>query len=555
MAKKTSKVKIIPLGGLEEIGKNLTLFEYKEEILILDCGVAFPDDDLFGIDLVIPDMTYLHKNRDKIKGLVLTHGHEDHIGAIPYLLKEINVPIYGTRLTLGILEKKLKEHGLSGTAKLNPVKAGSKIKLGSFGVEFIRTNHSIADSVAIALHTPAGIIIHTGDFKIDSTPIDGEILDLARFGELGKKGVLALLSDSTNVERPGYSMSERKVGETFEDLFDGCNSRIIVATFASNVHRVQQIITCAAKHKRKVAVSGRSMESVVTAAYELGYLKVPKGVLIDLSDINKYPDNQLVIVTTGSQGEPMAALSRIATLDHKKIEIKKGDLVIISASPIPGNEKLVAKVIDELFKHGAEVIYKSISDIHVSGHACQEELKIILSVVKPKYFIPVHGEYRHLMQHAQLAHKIGMPEEHTFIMKIGQVLELDSSSAKITGSVPAGRVFVDGSGVGDVGNIVIRDRKLLSEDGLFVVVVGIDSATNEIISGPDIISRGFVYVRESEDLMEQARIKARDAILNCTAKNSNDWNSMKTAVKSALSQYLYVETKRNPMILPVIMEV
>ena len=554
MAKK-SKIKIIPLGGLEEIGKNLTLFEFKDEILILDCGVAFPDDDMFGIDLVIPDMSYLQKNREKIKGLVLTHGHEDHIGAIPYLLKDINIPIYGTRLTLGILEKKLKEHGLSSTAKLNSVNAGDKIKLGSFGVEFIRTNHSIADSVAIALHTPVGIIVHTGDFKIDSTPIDGEILDLARFGELGKKGVLALLSDSTNVERPGFSMSERKVGETFEDLFSSCESRIIVATFASNVHRVQQIITCAAKHHRKVAVSGRSMESVVTAAYELGYLKVPKGVLIELSDINKYPDNQLVIITTGSQGEPMAALSRIATLDHKKVEIKRGDLVIISASPIPGNEKLVAKVIDELFKHGAEVIYKSIADIHVSGHACQEELKIILSVTKPKYFIPVHGEYRHLMQHAQLAHKMGMAEDHTFIMKIGQVLELDSSSAKITGSVPAGRVFVDGSGVGDVGNIVIRDRKLLSEDGLIVVVVGIDSSTNEIVSGPDVISRGFVYVRESEDLMEQARIRARDAILNCTSKNNHDWNSIKTAVKNALSQYLYVETKRSPMILPVIMEV
>ncbi|MBQ2897182.1 MAG: ribonuclease J [Clostridia bacterium] len=555
MVAKKSKIKIIPLGGLEEIGKNLTLFEFKDEILILDCGVAFPDDDMFGIDLVIPDMSYLQKNREKIKGLVLTHGHEDHIGAIPYLLKDINIPIYGTRLTLGILEKKLKEHGLSSTAKLNSVNAGDKIKLGSFGVEFIRTNHSIADSVAIALHTPVGIIVHTGDFKIDSTPIDGEILDLARFGELGKKGVLALLSDSTNVERPGFSMSERKVGETFEDLFSSCESRIIVATFASNVHRVQQIITCAAKHHRKVAVSGRSMESVVTAAYELGYLKVPKGVLIELSDINKYPDNQLVIITTGSQGEPMAALSRIATLDHKKVEIKRGDLVIISASPIPGNEKLVAKVIDELFKHGAEVIYKSIADIHVSGHACQEELKIILSVTKPKYFIPVHGEYRHLMQHAQLAHKMGMAEDHTFIMKIGQVLELDSSSAKITGSVPAGRVFVDGSGVGDVGNIVIRDRKLLSEDGLIVVVVGIDSSTNEIVSGPDVISRGFVYVRESEDLMEQARIRARDAILNCTSKNNHDWNSIKTAVKNALSQYLYVETKRSPMILPVIMEV
>ncbi len=555
MAKK-SKLKIIPLGGLEEIGKNMTVFEYKDDIVILDCGVAFPDDEMFGIDLVIPDMTYVVKNQEKIRGIVLTHAHEDHIGSIPYLLKEINVPIYGTRLTLGILEKKLKEHGLSSTAKLMDVKPGDKITLGAFKAEFIRTNHSIADSVAIAFHTPVGTVLHTGDFKIDTTPIDGEILDLAKFGELGKKGLLALMSDSTNVERGGYSMSERKVGDTFEDLFKNHpNSRIIVATFASNVHRVQQIINYAAENNRKVAVSGRSMENVVTAAHELGYLKVPKGVLIDISDINKYPDNRIVIVTTGSQGEPMAALSRMALSDHKKVEIKRGDLVIISASPIPGNEKLIAKVIDELFKRGAEVIYKALADVHVSGHACQEELKIILSLAKPKFFIPAHGEYRHLMQHAQLAHKTGIPEENIFIMRIGQVLELDSNSAKITSSVPSGRIFVDGSGVGDVGNIVIRDRKHLSEDGLIVVVVGINTDTKEIVAGPDVISRGFVYVRESEDLMENIRLRARDAIEMCHAKNHNDWTALKAAIRNNLSQYLYIETKRNPMILPVILDV
>ena len=555
MAKK-SKLKIIPLGGLEEIGKNITVFEYKDEIVILDCGVAFPDDEMFGIDLVIPDMTYLLKNREKIKALVLTHGHEDHIGAIPYLLKDVNIPIYGTRLTLGILDKKLSEHGLSKQAKLNVVKPGTKINLGSFKVEFIRTNHSIADSVAIALHTPCGTVLHTGDFKIDTTPIDGEMLDLARFGELGKKGVLALLSDSTNVERPGYSMSERKVGETFDELFtNNYDKRIIVATFASNIHRVQQIVDCAVKTKRKVAVSGRSMESVVQASNELGYLKAPKGVLIDLADVNKYPENKVVIVTTGSQDEPMAALSRMAFSDHKKVEIGKGDLVIISASPIPGNEKMIAKVIDELFKKGATVVYKALADVHVSGHACQEELKVILSMTKPKYFIPAHGEYRHLMQHAQLAHKIGVDEDKTFIMKIGQVLELDANSAKITSSVPSGRVFVDGSGVGDVGNIVIRDRKHLSQDGLIVIVVGIDGATNQIVAGPDVISRGFVYVRESEDLMDHIKERSKQAIDICESKNKHDWNSIKSAIKSNLSQYIYDETKRSPMILPVILEV
>ena len=553
---KKSKLKIIPLGGLEEIGKNITVFEYKDDIIILDCGVAFPDDEMFGIDLVIPDMTYLLKNREKIKALVLTHGHEDHIGAIPYLLKDVNVPIYGTRLTLGILDKKLSEHGLSKQAKLNVVKPGTKITLGSFKVEFIRTNHSSADSVAIALHTPCGTVLHTGDFKIDTTPIDGEMLDLARFGELGKKGVLALMSDSTNVERPGYSMSERKVGETFDELFtNNYDKRIIVATFASNIHRVQQIVDCAVKTKRKVAISGRSMESVVQASSELGYLKAPKGLLIDIADVNKYPENKVVIVTTGSQGEPMAALSRMAFSDHKKVEIGKGDLVIISASPIPGNEKMIAKVIDELFKKGATVVYKALADVHVSGHACQEELKVILSMTKPKFFIPAHGEYRHLMQHAQLAHKIGIDEENTFIMKIGQVLELDANSAKISSSVPSGRVFVDGSGVGDVGNIVIRDRKHLSQDGLIVIVVGIDGATNQIVAGPDVISRGFVYVRESEDLMDQIKERSKQAIDICESKNKYDWSSIKGAIKSNLSQYIYDETKRSPMILPVILEV
>ena len=554
MAKK-SKLKIIPLGGLEEIGKNLTVFEYRDDIIVLDCGLAFPDDEMYGIDLVIPDMSYLVKNRDRIRAVVLTHGHEDHIGGIPYLLKEINVPIYGTPLTLGILEKKLKEHGLVRTSKLFAVKPGDTVKLGEFKAEFIHTNHSIADSVAIALHTPVGTVLHTGDFKIDSTPIDGDMIDMARIGALGNKGILALLSDSTNVERSGFSMSERKVGDTFEAIFRNCKSRIIVATFASNVHRVQQIINCAYEYHRKVAVSGRSMESVVSASVELGYLKAPKGTLIDISEIDKYRPEQLVIVTTGSQGEPMSALSRMAINDHKKVEITKGDLVIISASPIPGNEKLVAKVIDELFKRGAEVIYKSLADVHVSGHACQEELKIMLSLAKPKYFIPVHGEYRHLVQHAQLAHKIGMDEKDTFIMRIGQVLEMDGRSAKITGTVPAGQVFVDGLGVGDVGSIVIRDRKHLSQDGLIVVVVAINSKTKQIVSGPDVISRGFVYVREAEILMENIKTKAKEAILSCQGKKNNDWTALKAAVKNSLGQYLYEETKRSPMILPVIMEI
>lgn len=555
MAKKSNKLKIIPLGGLEEIGKNLTVFEYKDDIIVLDCGVAFPDEDMLGIDLVIPDMSYLVKNKARIRGMVVTHGHEDHIGGIPYLLKEINVPIYGTPLTLGILSKKLKEHGLLRGAKLMDVQPGDTIKLGEFRIEFIRVNHSIADAVAIALHTPAGTVVHTGDFKIDSTPIDGDMIDLTRFGELGRKGVLALLSDSTNVERGGFSMSERKVGHTFEELFRGCDKRIIVATFASNVHRVQQIINCAIDNGRKVAVSGRSMESVVSAAVELGYIKAPKGTLIDISDINRFPPEKLVIVTTGSQGEPMAALSRMAICDHKKVEITKGDLVIISASPIPGNEKLVAHVIDELFKRGADVIYKALADVHVSGHACREELKIMLSLVKPKFFIPVHGEYRHLVMHANLAQSMGMKESDTFILKLGQVLELDRNKAKVTGTVPAGKVFVDGLGVGDVGNIVIRDRKHLSEDGLIVVVVCINSATKEIVSGPDVISRGFVYVREAEPLMENIKQMAKTAIEDCHSKKNNDWAALKNSIKNKLSQYLYEETKRSPMILPVIMDI
>lgn len=555
MAKKSNKLKIIPLGGLEEIGKNLTVFEYKEDIIVLDCGVAFPDEDMLGIDLVIPDMSYLVKNKARIRGMVVTHGHEDHIGGIPYFLKEINVPIYGTPLTLGILSKKLKEHGLLRGAKLMDIQPGDTIKLGEFRIEFIRVNHSIADAVAIALHTPVGTVVHTGDFKIDSTPIDGDMIDLTRFGELGRKGVLALLADSTNVERGGFSMSERKVGHTFEELFRGCDKRIIVATFASNVHRVQQIINCAIDNGRKVAVSGRSMESVVSAAVELGYIKAPKGTLIDISDINRFPPEKLVIVTTGSQGEPMAALSRMAICDHKKVEITKGDLVIISASPIPGNEKLVAHVIDELFKRGADVIYKALADVHVSGHACREELKIMLSLVKPKFFIPVHGEYRHLVMHAELAQSMGMDEADTFILKLGQVLELDRNKAKVTGTVPAGKVFVDGLGVGDVGNIVIRDRKHLSEDGLIVVVVCINSATKEIVSGPDVISRGFVYVREAEPLMENIKQMAKAAIEDCHSKKNNDWAALKNSIKNKLSQYLYEETKRSPMILPVIMDI
>ncbi len=553
--KKDANIKITPLGGLHEIGKNMTVFEYENDILILDAGLAFPDDDMLGIDMVIPDITYLQKNRNKIRGIVLTHGHEDHIGAIPYVLKEFNVPVFGTKLTLGILKNKLQEHGILNSSKLNVVNPGEKFLLGEFRVEFIRSNHSIADAVAVALHTPAGVILHTGDFKIDSTPIDGEMIDLGRIGELGRKGVLLLMSDSTNAERKGYTMSERTVGTTFDNVFDNCNKRIFIATFASNIHRVQQIINAAVKHGRKVAVSGRSMENVLTAAIELGYMDIPKNTLISLDELGKYSKEQVVIVTTGSQGETMSALSRMAYSGHKKVNIEAGDLVIISASPIPGNEKSISNVINELLKHGAEVIYESLADVHVSGHACQEELKIVLALAKPKYFMPVHGEFKHLSRHKALALQIGMKPENIFLMENGQVLEVSKKAAKITGIVPSGRVLVDGLGVGDVGSIVLRDRKHLSEDGLIVVVMTIDQASKTVVAGPDIISRGFVYVRESEDLMESMRETATEVIDDCLSNNTLDWASLKSHVKNELGSFIFSKTKRKPMILPVIMDI
>lgn len=554
---KQKKLKIIPLGGLDEIGKNLTAFEYGNEIVMVDCGMAFPDDDMPGVDMVINDVTYLERNWHKLKGIFLTHGHEDHIGGLPYFLKAINVPVYGTRLTLGLVEHKLKEHNLLSSVKLIRARYGQTIKAGEhFKIEFIRTNHSIADSAALAIKTPVGNVIHMGDFKVDTTPIVGDMIDLARLGELGKEGVLALMSDSTNVERPGYAMSERSVGEKFEQIFQNCTKRIIVATFASNVHRVQQIIDAAAKNGRKVAVSGRSMENIVEISILLGYMKVPEGVLINLDNIKKYRPNQIVIITTGSQGEPMSALTRMAFSDHRKVEITKNDLIILSATPIPGNEKSVANVINELFKIGAEVIYKSLAEVHVSGHACQEELKLILGLIKPKYFIPVHGEHRHLVLHAGLANKVGIPPERCFILGNGSVLELDENSAAVTGEVQAGKILVDGLGVGDVGNIVLRDRKHLAEDGLIIVVVTISSDTKEMISRPDIISRGFVYVREAEYLMEGIRGTAEESVKTViNGKGHLEWAAVKSALKSSVARYIYEQTKRNPMILPIIEEV
>lgn len=552
---KKAKLKIIPLGGLSEIGKNLTVFEYGNDIVVLDCGMAFPDDDMPGIDSVIPDMSYLVKNKDKVRAIVLTHGHEDHIGAIPYFLKQINVPIYGTRLTIGLVECKLKEHGLLSRTKLYRVKAGDVIRLGNFRVEFIHTNHSIADAAAIAIHTPIGTVVHTGDFKIDSTPIDGGMIDLARFGELGKQGVLLLMSDSTNVERPGFTASERSVGSTFDDLFrNNTDQRILVATFASNVHRVQQIINSAYRYNRKVAVSGRSMENIVDVSMRLGYMNVPDDILISIDDIKKYKNNQLCIITTGSQGEPMSALTRMAFSDHRKVEITRGDLVIISANPIPGNEKSVSTVIDELFKKGADVVYERLENIHVSGHACQEELKMILALTKPRYFMPVHGEYRFLRKHAMLAEKCGVKPQNIFVSENGRVLEIGERSAKLTGMVPSGVVLIDGLGVGDVGNIVLRDRKHLAEDGIIIVVVTLQKGSGKVLAGPDVISRGFVYVRESEDLMEKAKNVAKNAIGAAQKRKNADWSGIKAGIKGSLGDFLYEKTKRKPMILPIIME-
>lgn len=555
MANNKKKIKVIPLGGLQEIGKNITVFEYEEDIIIVDCGLAFPEDDMLGIDIVIPDVSYLSKNIDKVKGIILTHGHEDHIGALPYILKDINVPVYGTKLTLGLVEYKLQEHGLLSSVELKVVKSEEEIQLGAFTIEFIRSNHSIADSVALAIYTPVGIIVHTSDFKIDYTPIDGEPIDLARFAELGKQGVLLLMCDSTNVEREGYTMSERTVGNAFEEIFIKAKGRIIVATFASNVHRIQQIINASIKFGKKVAIIGRSMVNIANKAIELGYLDVPEGMLIDIDQIEKFSPENLVIITTGSQGEPMSALSRMAISDHRKVDIMPGDLVIISATPIPGNEKYIFKVINELFKKGADVIYEALADIHVSGHACQEELKIIHRLIRPKFFLPVHGEYRHLKQHANLAHNLGMPMENIFVTDIGKVIELTENSAKINGSVTAGRVLVDGLGVGDVGNIVLRDRKHLSQDGLIVIVITTEKDSGVVIAGPDIISRGFVYVRESEDLIENIREITKSALAKCEEKKKNDWAAKKSVIKDMLGVYLYEKTKRRPMILPIIMEI
>ncbi len=550
---KKSLLKIIPLGGLDEIGKNMTAFEYGNEIVVIDCGMSFPDEDMPGIDLVINDISYLEKNAAKIKAIFLTHGHEDHIGGLPYFLKVINVPVYGTRLTLGLVEHKLKEHNLLSRVKLVRQRPGEIVQVSrNFSIEFIRTNHSIADSVAIAIKTPVGTVLHTGDFKIDTTPIVGDMIDLGRFSQLGSEGVLALMSDSTNVERPGFAMSEKKVGATFQSLFANKNKRIIVATFASNVHRVQQIIDAAAANKRKVAVSGRSMENIVELSILLGYMKVPEGVLISLDDINKYRPEQVVIITTGSQGEPMSALSRMAFSDHRKVEITKNDLIIISATPIPGNEKAVSNVLNELFKFGAEVVYKSLTDVHVSGHACQEELKMILSLVKPKYFIPVHGEHRHLMLHAKLAEDMGI--KNTFVMENGSILELDGENAKVNGNVQSGKILVDGLGVGDVGSIVLRDRKLLAQDGLIVAVIVVSRENKKVVREPEIISRGFVYVRESEELMENIRLAAKDGIEKCLRQGNTDWSMMKNSVKSSVSKYIFETTRRSPVILPIIME-
>ncbi|MEE1187170.1 MAG: ribonuclease J [Acutalibacteraceae bacterium] len=546
-------LKVISLGGLEEIGKNLTVFEYGEDIILVDCGMSFPDEDMLGIDIVIPDFTYIVKNKDRVRGLFLTHGHEDHIGAIPYLFKQdINIPIYGTRLTLGLVEGKMKEHNLT-SVKYVPVTPGERINAGSFNVEFIHVNHSIPEAVAMAIRCPAGLFVHTGDFKIDMTPIDSEPIDLARFSQLGQEGVTALFADSTNAERKGFTPSERTVGKTFSAIFENAkDKRIVVATFSSNIHRMQQIIDEAVKWGRKVAVSGRSMLNAIAVAEELGCLKVPQGVIISIDIINRFNDEDLVIMTTGSQGEPMSALSRMAFSDHRKVSLGSNDLVIISANPIPGNEKLVSKVINELMKLGCQVVYEKSYDIHVSGHACQEELKTIMSLVKPKFFMPLHGEYRHLYHNKEIAVSMGIDEKNVMLSELGNVIEFTKNSMKCTGTVQAGKQLVDGLGVGDVGNIVLKDRKHLAEDGLIAVVMTIDSVSGDVLAGPEIVSRGFVYVRESEQLIDEARSRVYDVLMNC---DSNDWNLIRTKVRDELSRFIYIKTRRNPMILPIIMEV
>ena len=549
-------VKIIPLGGLNEIGKNMTVIECSNDMFIIDCGLAFPDTEMPGVDIVIPDFTYVEKNKEKIRGIVLTHGHEDHIGGLAYLMKKINVPIYGTKLTLALVDGKFKEHGLSGKVKLINTEPRKTIKMGCMAVEFIKVNHSIPDAVGMAIHTPAGVIVHTGDFKVDYSPINGEIIDLARFGELGSKGVLALMADSTNAERPGYTASEHTVGESFEKLFEkGEGKRIIIATFSSNIHRIQQIVNCAHRYGRKVAVFGRSMINVISTAIELGYLDVPKGVLIDIDTMNRYTAAEIVLITTGSQGEPMSALTRMAMNDHKKVNITPMDFIIISATPIPGNEKYVTKVVNELMKSGAEVIYEKMYEVHVSGHACREELKLIQALTKPKFFIPVHGEYKHLKKHAEIALEMGMPKENIIIGEIGNVIETDGSKINVVSQVPAGKVLVDGLGVGDVGSIVLRDRKHLAQDGLIIIVIGIEKASNSLVSGPDIISRGFVYVRESEELIDNARALLSHTLDSLSSQELREWNYIKTRMRDDLSDYIYEKTKRSPMILPIIMEI
>ena len=547
------KLKVIPIGGLGLVGMNITAFEYNDSIIIVDCGMAFPENDMLGIDVVIPDVTYLKDNIDKVKGMVFTHGHEDHIGALPYILRELNVPLYATKLTMGLIERKLTEHNLMRGTKRKVVKPGQSINLGEFRIEFIKTNHSIQDAVALAIYSPAGIVVHTGDFKVDYTPVFGDAIDLQRFAEIGKKGVLALMCDSTNAERPGFTASERTVGHTIDNLFaENKDHRIIIATFASNVDRVQQIINTAYKYGRKVVVEGRSMVNVIATASELGYLNIPDNTLIELEQMKNYPDNQMVLITTGSQGESMAALSRMAASVHKKVVIKPGDTVIFSSNPIPGNEKAVSKVINELYMKGANVIFQ---DVHVSGHACQEEIKLIYTLVHPKYAIPVHGEYRHLKAQANLAEGLGIEKDHIFILKTGDVLEMDDESAKVTGHVQTGSILVDGLGVGDVGNIVLRDRQHLAEDGIVIAVLTLERYSNQILSGPDIVSRGFVYVREAEDLMEEAREIVQTAMEGCISHHVTDWGKMKTAIRDTLGEFFWKRTKRRPMILPIIMEV
>lgn len=550
-----SKLKIISLGGLNEIGKNLTVYEYGSDIILADCGLGFPDDDMYGVDIVIPDFTYLEQNKGRIRGIFVTHGHEDHIGGIPFLLRDINIPIYATKLTAGLIGIKLTERGLMDKAKIKIVEAGETVKAGCMQVEFIHVNHSIADAVSLAIKTPIGTLIHTGDFKIDVTPIQGEMMDLTRLGQLGKEGVLALLSDSTNVERPGHSDSERKVGERFDQLFKGCDKRIIVTTFASNVHRLQQVINVAAKYKRKVGITGRSMENVMKVAIDLGYMEVPEGVLVDMNQLKGLPRSKVCIITTGSQGENMSALYRMAFSGHKQVEIDAGDRVIISASAIPGNENTISKVIDELFYKGAEVIYDRLSDLHVSGHACREELKMVLALTKPKFFVPLHGEHRHLRNHAELAKSMGVDPKNVLISDIGKVIEVTKKSIKLGETVPAGKTLVDGTGVGDVGSVVLRDRRHLAQDGMIVVVMTMSQEDACLISGPDIITRGFIYVKESESLMEEMRRVVMESIDSCGNRRITDWAGIKSKVKANLAGYLYKTTKRSPMILPIIMEV